>query len=207
MHFAPPLLGGVEALAGLMPVQLHLKKLAKRANFRVATLTDTHPTRSLLQGPQVKGAALHRQAMGALPERIPNQVPGTIREIHLNLPLLTEVFSPTDDEAQPGNRLLDCFADQVHFNSTVKDPKKSVKENLEIRVDQLNRILAEVRGDPTTVYAATDASVPKIVQFQAVSAAIIYREHERVHETRHVAGKVTSRCGAVCYQDGYSTYD
>jgi len=35
--------GGTEALAGLIPVHLHLRKLADRANLRIATLSDTHP--------------------------------------------------------------------------------------------------------------------------------------------------------------------
>ena len=42
--------GGVEALAGLIPIHLHIAKLAKRALYRVATLTASHPTRELLSG-------------------------------------------------------------------------------------------------------------------------------------------------------------
>jgi len=41
-------MGGTEALAGLIPVHLHLRKLADRANLRIASLSDTHPIRSLL---------------------------------------------------------------------------------------------------------------------------------------------------------------
>ncbi|CAA7270660.1 unnamed protein product [Cyclocybe aegerita] len=40
--------GGLEALAGLIPVHLMLKKLAMRAVYRVATLSDTHPLRSMM---------------------------------------------------------------------------------------------------------------------------------------------------------------
>jgi len=45
-HTSPT--GGTETLAGLIPVHLHLRKLADRANLRIATLSDTHPIRSLL---------------------------------------------------------------------------------------------------------------------------------------------------------------
>ncbi|CAA7270653.1 unnamed protein product [Cyclocybe aegerita] len=45
-HTSPT--GGLEALAGLIPVHLMLKKLATRAVYRVATLSDTHPLRSMM---------------------------------------------------------------------------------------------------------------------------------------------------------------
>ena len=42
--------GGTEALAGLIPIHLHLRKLADHANLRITTLSDTHPIQSLLHG-------------------------------------------------------------------------------------------------------------------------------------------------------------
>jgi len=48
--------GGTEALAGLIPVHLHLRKLADRANLRIATLSDTHPIQSLLSEDYAKQA-------------------------------------------------------------------------------------------------------------------------------------------------------
>ncbi|PPQ94869.1 hypothetical protein CVT25_004733, partial [Psilocybe cyanescens] len=35
--------GGVEALAGLPPINLLLRRLSERADYRFATLTPTHP--------------------------------------------------------------------------------------------------------------------------------------------------------------------
>ena len=46
--------GGVESLAGLPPIGLHLKKLSQRAILRTATLSDTHLIRSLFTGNQAK---------------------------------------------------------------------------------------------------------------------------------------------------------
>ena len=56
-HTSPT--GGTEALAGLIPVHLHLRKLADRAHLRIATLSDTHPIRSLLSADYVKEAEVH----------------------------------------------------------------------------------------------------------------------------------------------------
>ncbi|CAA7271403.1 unnamed protein product [Cyclocybe aegerita] len=40
--------GSLEALAGLIPVHLMLKKLVMHAVYRVATLSDTHPLHSMM---------------------------------------------------------------------------------------------------------------------------------------------------------------
>jgi len=39
--------GGVKSLAGLIPVHLHLQKMAGQANYQAATLSDSHPLQSL----------------------------------------------------------------------------------------------------------------------------------------------------------------
>jgi hypothetical protein len=48
--------GGAESLAGLPPIRLHLQKLSQRAILRTATLSDTHPLRSLMRGTHAKRA-------------------------------------------------------------------------------------------------------------------------------------------------------
>ncbi|CAA7271382.1 unnamed protein product [Cyclocybe aegerita] len=54
--------GGLEALAGLIPVHLMLKKLATRAVYRVATLSDTHPLRSTMGEGLLKRATPHARS-------------------------------------------------------------------------------------------------------------------------------------------------
>jgi hypothetical protein len=48
--------GGAESLAGLPPIRIHLQKLSQRAILRTATLSDTHPLRSLMKGTHAKRA-------------------------------------------------------------------------------------------------------------------------------------------------------
>ncbi len=48
--------GGVQAIAGLLPIHLHIQKLSWRASFRTATLSATHPARSLM-GAEYRGDA------------------------------------------------------------------------------------------------------------------------------------------------------
>ena len=56
-HMSPS--GGVEALAGLCPMYLTLKRQATQAACRVATLSDSHPLCSIMSGKSRKGAEMH----------------------------------------------------------------------------------------------------------------------------------------------------
>ena len=58
--------GGIEALAGLIPIHLHLKKLAKRSCFRATTLPSQHVLLSLLSACNSKGAHPHPQSLALL---------------------------------------------------------------------------------------------------------------------------------------------
>jgi len=54
--------GGIEALVGLIPIHLHLKKLAKQSCLRAATLPSQHALLSLLSARNSKGAHPHPQS-------------------------------------------------------------------------------------------------------------------------------------------------
>jgi len=58
--------GGIEALAGLIPIHLHLKKLVKRSCLRAATLPSQHALLSLLSARNSKGAHPHPQSLALL---------------------------------------------------------------------------------------------------------------------------------------------
>ena len=58
--------GGLEALAGLIPIQLHLRKLAKRSCLWTATLPSQHALMSLLSARNSKGTCPHPQSLALL---------------------------------------------------------------------------------------------------------------------------------------------
>ncbi|CAA7267351.1 unnamed protein product [Cyclocybe aegerita] len=55
--------GGLEALTGLIPIHLMLKKLVTRTVYHVATLSDTHPIRSMMGEGLLKQAKPHACSM------------------------------------------------------------------------------------------------------------------------------------------------
>jgi len=94
--------GGVESLAGLIPVHLHLQKMAGQANYQAATLSDSHPLQSILGQDYHKGAQAHPCAISKMSEAFKQKVKGTVIEIDCCLPDLTKSFEPCTPEAWPG---------------------------------------------------------------------------------------------------------
>ncbi|CAA7270657.1 unnamed protein product [Cyclocybe aegerita] len=175
--------GGLEALAGLIPVHLMLKKLAMRAVYRVATLSDTHPLRSMMGEGLLKRAAPHARSSALMTPAMRGKVKSTVMEVDERVHTLTESFEPFAPEARPGDRLLDRYADRLHFDKC--DPTQD-------RRPYLDELIARARADPLTVLAATDGSVPQSNQYQAASAAIIYKGHRELERTCYVSGRVTA---------------
>ncbi|KAF5363357.1 hypothetical protein D9756_000878 [Leucocoprinus leucothites] len=89
-------MSGTEALAGLILVHLHLKKLTLQSLFCIATLSHTHPLRSLVGR-------------------------GTLAEAASKLPQLTEHFDMDAAKAHSGHQLMDCFVDRVKFKEVNND--------------------------------------------------------------------------------------
>jgi len=149
--------GGVESLAGLIPVHLHLQKMAGRANYRAATISDSHPLWSILGPDHHRGAQAHPCAISKMSEAFKQKVKGTVMEIDRRLPDLTESFEPCAPEARPGARLMDRFSAQIDFDDCghLEDD-----EALQACKNTLNDLLKEAKRDNSAVYCSMDASLP-----------------------------------------------
>ncbi|PPQ94559.1 hypothetical protein CVT25_012312 [Psilocybe cyanescens] len=101
--FCTSLTGGVEALAGLPPLNLLLRRLSERADYRFATLTPTHPVRAFLSsfnfGTIVPHPTLSIQTMSE-PEIF--RTSGTLFESDTNVLSLTETLLPMNPLSRPG---------------------------------------------------------------------------------------------------------
>ncbi|CAA7265984.1 unnamed protein product [Cyclocybe aegerita] len=175
--------GSLEALAGLIPVHLMLKKLATRAVYHVATLSDTHPLRSMMGEGLLKRAEPHARSAALMTPAMLGKVKSTVMEVDEHIHTLTESFKPFAPEARPGDRLLDRYADRLHFDK--RNPPQD-------RHPYLDELIANARADPLTALAATNGSVPQSNQYQAASAAIIYKGHRELERTHYVSGRVTA---------------
>ncbi|CAA7267878.1 unnamed protein product [Cyclocybe aegerita] len=155
--------GSLEALASLIPVHLMLKKRAMCAVYRVTTPSDTHPLHSMMGERLLKQAEPHACSAALMTPAMQGKVESTVMEVDKHVHTLTESFKPFAPEARPG--------DQCPY---------------------LDKLITKARADPLTVLAATDGSVPQSNQYQAASAAIIYKGHCELERTCYVSGRVTA---------------
>ncbi|KAF5318640.1 hypothetical protein D9619_010812 [Psilocybe cf. subviscida] len=210
--------GGIEALAGLMPLHMTLAKLSSGSVTRVVSLSDTHPVRSLMSGRHLKRASPHA----------------------CSIEFMTPVL-----KAKPGLQLLDRFCDHIEFDAPSRSPPAPpphpgdvpsaeeiqdarmwanalIRDKINVPEDMaalaampvpksahikpvgsktlaraqrrlyLDAFLQELEGDANTIHAAADGSLLTSERLQATAAVIIRRQTERIHQNRFVAGRVTA---------------
>ena len=116
--------GGIEALAGLIPIHLHLKKLVKQSCLRAATLPSQHILISLLSAKHSKSAPPHPQSLALLNDTQCACLKGPLLDTEASLLNLTECFNPLDAEATPGCRLLEKLSTSLIISPFTLKSKK-----------------------------------------------------------------------------------
>ncbi|PPQ94165.1 hypothetical protein CVT25_003761 [Psilocybe cyanescens] len=116
---------------------------------------------------------------------------GTLFESDTNVVALTETLLPMNPLSRPGVRLMDCFADQVHFDDC-KISRGDADKELKQRTKHLDKLCDKISENIGTYYAGTDASLPLSGRYQAIAASVLFSGRVERWRARHVAGKVTA---------------
>ncbi|KAJ3533031.1 hypothetical protein NMY22_g7503 [Coprinellus aureogranulatus] len=109
-----------------------------------------------------KGAKPHYSAACWLTPLKREKVWDAISQTAKALPKLTESFQPCAEEAAPGTRLMDLYADQVDFNVFNKRRENA----LDVRHTELNTIWNSARVRHDALLIGTDSSVPMDKHFK-----------------------------------------
>ncbi|PPQ93946.1 hypothetical protein CVT25_015824 [Psilocybe cyanescens] len=200
--FRTSLTGGVEALAGLPPINLLLRRLSERADYRLATLTPTHSVRAFLSRFNCGTIAPHPSLLiQTMSEPEIFRTSGTLFESDTNVLALTETLLPMNPLSRLGVRLMDRFADQVHFDDC-KISRGDADKELKQRTKHLDKLRDKISENIGTFYAGTDArtdaSLPLSGRHQAIAASILFSGGVERWRARHVAGKVTAPDTELC---------
>jgi len=147
--------GGIEALAGLIPIYLYLKKLVKWSCFKAATLPFQHVLMCLLSAHNSKDTYLHLQSLAFLTDAQSTWLKSSLLDTEVSLLNLTEHFDPLYSEACPGYRLLNNFSDCVSFYPCDCSKKSTIK----VHFQALDYLQHKASTDPSTLVVVTDASV------------------------------------------------
>ena len=129
--FCTSFTGGIKALADLISIHLHLKKLVKQSCLRAATLPSQHALMSLLSAKYSKGTPPHPQFLALLNNTQYAHLKDPLLDTEVSLLNLTECFDPLHAEATLGCRLLDSFPDRISFHPYNRSSPRNCKTHLQ----------------------------------------------------------------------------
>ena len=163
------LTGKIEALAGLIPIHLHFKKLAKQSCLRTVTFSLQHVLISLLSIKYSKSAFPYQQSFAFLNDIQYDCLKGSLLDTEASLLNLTEYFNSLAAEATLGCMLLDNLPDCIFFYFYNYLSLSSCKTYIQF----LDHLCLKASFSPPTLAIVTNRSVIPSRCIQAVSAVYL----------------------------------
>jgi hypothetical protein len=168
-HTTP--IGGLLALAALLPMNILLKCLVEKGALWASLLAPSHPLRTLL-GASLQGTA-PAHVLGLTPGGLlaPSAIRGPASDsMAACANIAGDKIEPFGPESHPGSRILDLWGSRVAHHA----PLSKDKDDISVHIRGLNTAWAEARADPSCLVVAADSSVPRLPGFQVVACALIF---------------------------------
>ena len=182
------ILRGTEALAGLLPMHILLKRLVAHSCARMATLGHSHPVRAVLKLGLVGSAPLVPLGLGSLSPVIKCWLISPAKNVIAECAEFTETFQALHPETEPGNRVLDLFPDHILWHLA---PKMS-NDWYGDYVKQLDRALLLARWDVDCIHTLSDASSLTKGALQALLAALVFQGNAKIAHIVAAGGQATT---------------
>ena len=186
---------GVEAIAGLILINLHLKKLSRRSQLRVHSLPSNHILCLLMEPRDNTSNDQHLLSLSNLTRYQYQLIKESVVDMDNHFNEVYPSFNPLYPELSPGNRIIDTFSDHFSFH-----PFSECKNNIKEQIQKLDNLAIESSESPTSALVITDASIKNNI--------VMYIAHIHIHnhlitKTLHHTMNVTSteaklfaiRCG------------
>ena len=174
---------GLEAIAGLIPIKLHLQKLASRSQLRSATLPENHIIKTLMDGPLNTCYKPTSHSINTLTDRQKISLKSHLIDSNNKLHRVFLSFSPLNPEFNPGSRIIDIFSDRISFNLANKGKYKSSRSY------QLDEMTIQSFMSPHTAIVVSNASIKNDI---ATSVSHIHICDQPLVKTVHHTAFVTS---------------
>ena len=116
---------GIEAIAGLIPVTLHICKLNSRHYLRYGTISSSHAINLLLDSQHAKNHPPHRVVTSKLTNKQQANLKSPIKDVNECLESVRNCFNPTFPLFSPGSRVVNYFSSRISFHS----PSSSLDED------------------------------------------------------------------------------
>ena len=111
----------IEAIAGLIPIKLHLQKLAGRSQLHMLALSPNHIIHLLMDSPFNSPKCHHSVFLKSLTSRQRSNVKGHLVNSNNKAYGIFLSFSPLHPELSLGSRIIDNFSDCFSFNLSIRN--------------------------------------------------------------------------------------
>jgi len=128
--FCTSLLVGIKAIAGLMPIHLHLQKLIGRFHLRAHSLPTNHIIKSILEARPSDNVKPHLFFLDKLTPRQHTIIKSPIVNMDNRFNEIIPSFSPFNYEFSLRNRLINVFPNQFSFYPVNRKSNNNVKSYL-----------------------------------------------------------------------------
>ena len=181
----------LKVIAGLIPIKLHLHKLASRSQLRSATLPKNHIIKTLIEDIPTKPFP---HSINTLTDCQKNSVKGHLIDSYNKLHGIFPSFSPFDSELNPDSRIIDIFQDWFMF-----DLANKAKTDSECS-QQLDNMTISSSLSPYTAIVVTDASIKNniatlVSHIHIQNKPLIKMVHHTAYVTSTEVELFTIRCG------------
>ena len=144
----------VKAITGLIPINLHLKKLSGRSQLQVHSLLSNHILHSLMELRDNMLSNQHLFSLGNLTKCQCQLIKESVVDIDNHFNEVYPSFNPLHPELLPGNRIIDTFSDYFFFHSFSK-----YKNNIKEQIQKLDNLAIESSESPASALVITNASI------------------------------------------------
>jgi len=148
---------GIEAIAGLIPITLHMRKLNGRHHLRYSSILSMHAINSLLDSQHAKNHPPHKTTTSKLTNKQWFNLKSPIKDVNERLNGVRECFNPFFPLFSPGSRVVDHFPSRFSFHSSLS----SSNEDLYHHLQNLDQAFRSSQTAPHNITIIADESVKK----------------------------------------------
>ena len=185
---------GLKAIVELIPIKLHLHKLASRSQLRSATLLENHLIKTLIDNPLSIYYKPLPYLINMLTDRQKIFIKGHLMDSNNKLYGVFSSFSPLNPEFNLGSRIIDIFPDRISFNLANKAKNKSSCSQ------QLDDMTIQSSLSPHTAIVVSDASIKNniatsVLHIHICDQPLVKMVHHTAFVTSTEAELFTIKCG------------
>jgi len=187
---------GIEAIVGLISINLHLQKLSERLQLQVHTLLSSHILQSLMEPGSNSSLNKHQLSLGALTQCQCELINEPLVDMNNCFNEVFPSFVSLHSEFSSGCRVIDIFSSQFSFHLS----SKHKDDNFKAHIQQLDNLAIKSSSIPLHALIITDASIKNNI---ATSISHIHIHNKPITKTLHHAVNIMSteaelfviRCG------------